>query len=305
MLGPACTDAEPVLPKMLVVAMGDEMGWRDEIIDELRRKPCCGYRIDGRPATEPTSLSAIALAANGAQAAATQATEWLATLQSENGSLGVRQGEATPCWPTSLAVLAWIATDASRYSKQTAAAVNWTLSTQGERIEPTKDIGHNTQLVAWPWIAGTHSWVEPTALHVLALKAAGHEAHWRTREAIKLLIDRQLSSGGCNYGNTEVLGQSLRPHVQPTGLAMLALAGESDGKARIERSLEYLTKSLSARTTTASLCWGLLGLAAHDRYPADADLWLESAYGRSVRRDRSPYHLALLALAASAAKGIL
>jgi hypothetical protein len=69
--------------------------------------------------------------------------------------------------------------------------------------------------------------------------------------------------------------------------------------------LKYLRNSLSARTTTASLCWGLLGLSAHDQRPADADLWLESAYGRTIRRDRSPYKLALLALAAAPAKGTL
>ena len=237
--------------------------------------------------------------------AANEATEWLASLQTEEGSLGIRQGESTPRWPTSLAILAWIAADATRYSKQITAATNWTLSMRGTRIEPTDSFGHNTQLVAWPWVESTHSWVEPTALHVKALKAAGHDKHPRTREAIRLLKDRQLPSGGCNYGNTEVLGQTLLPHVQPTGLAMLALAGESDKRGRVHRSLEYLKKSLSARTTTASLCWGLLGLSAHNHRPADADLWLESAYGRTLRRDRAPYKLALLALTVSAAKGIL
>jgi hypothetical protein len=140
---------------------------------------------------------------------------------------------------------------------------------------------------------------------VRSLKAAGHNNHPRTREAIKLLVDRQLPSGGCNYGNTEVMGQALLPHVQPTGLAMLALAGESDEQGRMERSLAYLRQTLSARTTTASLCWGVLGLSAHDQRPADADLWLESAYGRTMRRDRSPYKLALLAVAASSTKGTL
>jgi hypothetical protein len=280
------------------------MRWLDTIIDELCRTPCCGYQPAARPATEPTALSAIALTIHGRTKAADVATQWLAALQAQDGSLGIREGETTPCWPTSLAVLAWIAADADRFAKQIAAAVSWTLSMQGKRIEPTEDIGHNTQLVAWPWVAGTHSWVEPTALHVLALKAAGHESHPRTREAIELLVDRQLSSGGCNYGNTEVLGQSLLPHVQPTGLAMLALAGEPNGSGRIEQSLKYLTKSLSASTTTASLCWGLLGLSAHDRRPAEAEVWLESAYGRTIRRNRSAYELALLALAASSAKGI-
>lgn len=281
-----------------------EMLWIDKVIDELEQ-PCCGYQITTQPATEPTALAAMVLAARGKPRAAERAAQWLADSQADNGSLGVRQGAETPCWPTSLATLAWLAIDPRRYEKQIKAAIDWTLSTQGKPIEPTEDLGHNTQLIAWPWIDGTHSWVEPTALHVLALKAAGYSSHSRTREAITLLIDRQLASGGCNYGNTEVLGQVLLPHVQPTGLAMLALAGEADDARRIENSLAYLTHSLSAKTTTASLCWGLLGLSAHDRLPPDADLWLESAYGRTIRRDRSPYKMALLALASTAKKGVL
>lgn len=318
---------------MLIVATGDEMRWRDKIIDELCRRPLCGYHQLAVTTAEPTSLAAIALTAHGKSEAAHQAADWLASLQAENGSVGdgmgsgasigqsmttshkqaterdsrplQHRGEPTPCWPTSLAILAWIAVDAVRYSDQIAAAVDWTLSTRGEPLEPSADVGHNTQLIAWPWIAGTHSWVEPTALHVQALKAAGHGEHPRTREAVTLLIDRQLPSGGCNYGNTEVMGQMLLPHVQPTGLAMLALAGEPDALGRIERSLAYLKQSLSVRTTTASLCWGLLGLSAHDRRPATAGQWLESAYARTMRRDQSPHKLALLALAASSGKGIL
>ena len=292
----------PVPRNQVTVTMGVEMRWLGRIIDELCRTPCCGYQPEASPATEPTSLAAIALAIHARTTAANGAAEWLAALQTEDGSVGIRQGEPTPCWPTSLAVLAWIAVDATRYSEQIEAAINWTLTTRGEPIEPTDDMGHDTQLVAWPWVAGTHSWVEPTALHVRALKAAGYNGHPRTREAIGLLIDRQLPAGGCNYGNTEVMGQALLPHVQPTGLAMLALAGESDELGRIDGSLSYLKQALSARTATASLCWGLLGLSAHDQCPADADLWLESAYGRTIRRDRAPYKFALLALAARSAE---
>ena len=40
-----------------------------------------------------------------------------------------------------------------------------------------------------------------------------HPRNWRNAQA--MLIDRLLAGGGCNYGNTVVLGQELRPHVQP------------------------------------------------------------------------------------------
>ena len=95
-----------------------------------------------------------------------------------------------------------------------------------------------------------------------------------------------------------MLGQELLPHVQPTGLALLALAGEADRDGRIGRSLDYLSAVLSEKTTSASLAYGLLGLAAHGRFPAYADRFLVPAYRRTLQRDGAAYQLALLGLAA-------
>jgi hypothetical protein len=144
---------------------------------------------------------------------------------------------------------------------------------------------------------GTHSWVEPTALAVLALKAAGHGGHPRTREAARLLIDRLLPGGGCNYGNTVVLGQQLVPHVQPTGLTMLALAGEHDPSGGIERSIDYLLRTLDEHTPPASLAYGLMGMSAHGRECCIAEEWL-SAAAANARKRQSPLEMALLLLAA-------
>jgi len=53
-------------------------------------------------------------------------------------------------------------------------------------------------------------------------------AHPRADEAVQLMLDRILPGGGCNYGNTIVLDQLLRPHIQPTGIVLLALAGDAN-----------------------------------------------------------------------------
>jgi hypothetical protein len=63
-------------------------------------------------------------------------------------------------------------------------------------------------------------------------------------------------------------------------------------------SLSYLQRELGADTPAASLAYGVMGLAAHGRRPADADRWLEEAYRRELQYGPSPYKLALLALAA-------
>ncbi len=282
------------------------MPWLDQLLDRLCATLPCGYHVGGPASSEPTALAALALTAHKRSAAAGIAIDSLCGMQSADGSVGPTATQATPGWPTALAVLAsdYFAKTAPKatfnLSQQfdTPKAIAWILQTKGEALPRSAATGHDTTLIGWPWVEETHSWIEPTSMHVLALKATGHRDHPRTREAVRLLIDRLLADGGCNYGNTVVMGQELRPHLQPTGLAIMALAGESDRDGRIARSLDYLTRELTPRTAAASLAYGLLGLAAHGRLPQDSQAWLEIAYRRTVASEPAPYRFALLALAA-------
>ncbi|MHB1034146.1 MAG: prenyltransferase/squalene oxidase repeat-containing protein [Pirellulales bacterium] len=278
------------------------MSWIEEIVGRLAEQPCCGYRRDTSPATEPTALAALALASHGRNDAAEHARQWLVQRQGSDGGVGISATDSTPQWPTGLAVLAWRSAgsngDQGRYQKNIDRAIGRLLALKGGTTPVGEPFDHDTSLVGWPWVDGTHSWVEPTAIGLLALKATGHGQHARSREAVRLLLDRLLPDGGCNYGNVRVLGTLLRPHVEPSGLAMVALAGEQDSNGRVNRSLEYLRRQVSGDTTTASLCYGLMGLAAHGQRPKQADAWLESAGKRTLGRDGSPHRLALVALAA-------
>jgi hypothetical protein len=286
-----------------VVQTGAEVrstDWRESLLATLTAAPVCGYYAGQELATEPTALNALALLAHDRRQAAFQATDRLADLQNGDGSVGAQPQTASPGWPTSLAVLAWLAAaDAGRaYGGSVTKAIAWILSERGTASPRLPQVGHNTMLAGWSWAHATHSWIEPTALHLVALKAAGYGQHVRVREAVRLLLDRQLPQGGCNYGNTIVMGNTLRPHVQPTGIALLGLLGEEMGRERIEKALRYLEQAVNETTTTMSLCWALLGLAAHGRRPSPADAWLERAFRRTAERDRSPYKYALIALAA-------
>lgn len=273
------------------------MSWIAEALDLLAKSPVCGYQPQDRGATEPSALAALALVGHGRSADSAPVGEFLVGIQEDNGAVGVRAGEPSPRWPTSLAMLAWLAIDEQTHSDSIARAFRWAQSVEGERVAST-NTGHNGMLSAWPWVEGTHSWLEPSALFTVAFKALGFSEHARTREAGVLLLDRILPNGGCNYGNTAVLGQMLRPHVQPSGIAMLALRGEFDVRRKIALTLDYLAQSLTPETTSASLAWALLGLAAHNRTPKNAAELLAAAYARTMRRDRSPHKIALLALAA-------
>ncbi|MCA9188121.1 MAG: hypothetical protein R3E01_10940 [Pirellulaceae bacterium] len=254
------------------------------IPQRIAANPICGYGNNASPAVEPTAWATIALTAAGLFAPADTARRWLLNQQKNDGSWPSNPHGENSVWTTSLALLACLNSNMPARAAIDRGVASL-LANQGKSRPKHPNFGHDSEITGWAWVSDTSSWVEPTALAVLALKAAGYGDHWRTREGVRLLKDRLLPDGGCNYGNTSVLGNVLRPHVQPSGLALLALAGESSPEPtvqdRVAKSLGYLERSVDPRTTVASLSFALLGLAAHQRRPAYWQSALETAWQRS------------------------
>jgi hypothetical protein len=250
------------------------MDFAAELIARLASAKSFGYHDASPSAVEPVALSAIALVGSGPAKSALPLLRWLCERQNADGSLGVDPSEAAPCWPTAWAIIAWrqsqtTESNAAEFAAAKDKALEWLVTAKGELIERTGTTGHDTTILGWPWVHGTHAWLEPTAMALLALKHTGHDAHVRAREAVDLLHDRLLPAGGSNY--------------------------------RTAKSIDYLRAELSARTPTASLCYGLLGLAAQNAFPPEAESWLAAAAARTLARDPAPYKLALLILAGQGA----
>jgi hypothetical protein len=261
-----------------------------------------GYRAAGSPAVEPTVLACLGLLAGGgpaAVAAASACADWLAGIQGADGSLGLAPGQAAPGWTTPLGVLLWQA--AGGHATEAARAVEWLLHQEGERMSPADDpdhiVGHDTTLVGWPWVAGTHSWLEPTAMALLALRRAGYGEHPRIVEGYRLIRDRALAAGGWNYGNTSAFGHPLRPQPAPTGLALLVLAHRDLRTPVVTRAIHYLHETLPGIRASVSLGWGLIGLKAWSSTPAPADQWLSEAHQRAAGRADAAVKLSMLLLA--------
>lgn len=280
------------------------MNWTDDLLCELVGARDWGYHRGQPTATEPTAFTALALLAHGLRSEADAPLAWLAAHQAHDGSLGVTADQSTPGWPTSLAVLAWRHADRSSgntmHQAEIDLAIQWLLGVSGTTLDRQEDMGHDTTLLGWPWVVGTHSWLEPTAFAVLALKVAGYRDHPRTQDAVRLIVDRLLPDGGCNYGNTVVLGQPLRPHVQPSGIALSAAFDERDSTGRISRTIDYLKAEFPATTTSISLSFALLGLGAAGALPSNAFEQLAEVAQDALNRRAGCYPLALLALAAQA-----
>jgi hypothetical protein len=221
-------------------------------------------------------------------------------LQRRDGAVGVSAALPAPAWTTPHAILLWAALDG--YASESERAVEWLLAQAGRAIPnaagPERVVGHDTTLVGWPWIDGTHSWLEPTALAVLALCRSGRADHPRVPAGLQLIRDRALAGGGWNYGNRAAFGHDLRPQPGPTGLALLALAAAEPSAPSIEPAIAYLLSALPATSAPLSLCWGVLGLRAWERLPHDAEQWLARALAQTLRRPPVSPRLAHLLLAA-------
>lgn len=132
---------------------------------------------------------------------------------------------------------------------------------KGIRIPESRINRQDDALQGWGWIDGTFSWVEPTCWALLALKAAASlfpVVDTRINEGERLLVDRCCESGGWNYGNSNMLGQPLRPFVSTTALALMAIR-ERRADARVERSLAFLKEK--RLTEPSAMALGLTALA--------------------------------------------
>jgi hypothetical protein len=114
------------------------------------------------------------------------------------------------------------------------------------------------------------------------LRVVGHGQHDRVREAIRMMLDRQLAHGGWNYGNTTVYGRELHPMPESTGAALAGLAGQAE-QGTVARSLDYLQGEVDRLRTPISLGWSLLGLAAWDLWPSNGAALVERCLANQVR----------------------
>lgn len=270
----------------------------EELAERLPEKGPIDYAPGASGAAEPTALLALAYLASDLPDRAQPLADWLADAQHDDGTVAIRPSEEWPKWPTSLAVLAWQFTAKDRYAERIKKAVDWTLHFESKKMLPDGDVGHDVTIIAWPWVEGTHCWIEPTAFHLLSLRVVSKVAHLRFRDGIRVLLDRQLPEGGCNYGNTTVLGQLLRPHLLPSSLALLALAGETREPA-ILRSVGYVRKALREPQSLISAAWAWQAASAYGEAPFGAELAIRKLMDQVDATDKNPYSYALLTLAAA------
>jgi len=281
-----------------------------EIIPELNRRilPEGGFgRLPAAPFDAVSTAWALLalLASDSRHESLRSAADRLVALQQPDGRLSVDRRFPDTHWLTSLLVL--ITSALPGYEKAGQKAVDRLLTLSGAHwVKKAGDPnGHDTSIPGWGWASFSHSWVEPTALAIVSLRARGMGDHERVKQGIALLLDRQLASGGWNYGNISVFGKTLFPTPESTGHALCALEGAVP-EQRVSTSLAYIAGEMQTLRTPLSLAWGLMALSAWQKRPAEAPEWI--AQSLALQSRYGPYDTPLLAqliLAASAPKGLL
>jgi hypothetical protein len=137
---------------------------------------------------------------------------------------------------------------------------------RGTTSKPSPFQRQDNSLQAWPWIAETFSWLEPTAWCLLALKkwsrAPGVSVDGsRIDVAERVMIDRCCATGGWNYGNSNMNGQQLKAFVPTTAVALLAMQDRPSEDA-VKRSRQYLAREASSERSGIALSLALLSLTA-------------------------------------------
>ena len=276
---------------------------RSELL-RLASAPGWGYRQGGSPHVEPTALGCLALLATApsdpdgaADRMVGEAARWLASIQQPDGALGLSATLSSPEWATPYAMLLWA--NLQGFNAQRQKAAEWLLGRRGHTFK--KDFGAvaggDSSIAGWPWVAGTYSWLEPTAIAVLALQRQGLAGHERIKEGVHLIRDRAISTGGWNFGSNMVYSTNLRPQPAETGIALLALRRSGAPDEMIGKACAFLERALPSIRSAQALGWGLLGLTAWGRRPAEADAWLEESLNRSIRNSEAAVQLAYLLLA--------
>jgi hypothetical protein len=256
-----------------------------------------GYQAGAVMATEPTSLALLALVGSATPADLSATIERLLERQRLDGFFTAGPSHLEPSWCTPLAMLAL---QKAGHTSEAQSAANSLLTTPVFTFDATLAsgiYGYDTSLAGWPWTNGDFSFVEPTAMAIIALKQLDFSAEVRVQEAAAMLRARVLSAGGWNYGEPKVLGGELFPAIIPTALALLALANEQDEITAT--ALNWLLSQQGQISSLFSLGWAAIALnvlsAMNDHWKADViTKWTESP---AERRGPMETALALLALA--------
>jgi len=227
----------------------------------------------GRAGIETTCYALMALHDRQGPAR-DDAIDLLLRTQNPDGSWPAFDGDDPEgCWTTALAVIAL------HFVRSPSALVEksllWLLDNDGREGHwfwkwkfrtVDRAVQFNPEKYGWPWFPGTVSWVIPTAFSLIALQqlfpcCRTERVTNRIQLGMEMLRDRACPQGGWNAGNGIVFGSPLKPHIDSTAIALLAL---TEGKEAVAiQALNWLRQACIDCPSAYSLAWSAIAFSVH------------------------------------------
>ena len=256
---------------------------------------------------EATCLAELALAPER-HANSSEAILFLLKSQLSDGGWPAFLGDSEGSWTTALALCTLNST--GDFTAARERAFRWLFAERGREGHwfwrwkfktSDRNVRFDPDKYGWPWISGSASWVIPTAFSLIAIKQftvcnRSEAAEKRIHLGVDMLLDRACVDGGWNSGNSFVYGVPLRPHVEATAIALLALQDERRSDV-IQRSLAWLNKEVPRVDSVSSLAWCILSLFVYQESVEELKNRLATLMGdgRDIRNNAT-LATALLAL---------
>jgi hypothetical protein len=239
---------------------------------EEQRLPLGGwsYLNSFQTSVEATSLATMALSSESSDASGS-GIEQLLRLQRRDGGWPAFLGDSEGSWTTALALCAL--NQMTDFASAREKGFHWLIAERGREAHwfwrwkfktADRNVRFDPDKYGWPWISGSASWVIPTAFSIIAIKQftvcnRSEESEKRIHLGVEMLLDRACVDGGWNSGNSVVYGVPLRPHVEATAIALLALQDEQRTEM-VQKSLSWLRQNAASVDSVSSLAWCILTL---------------------------------------------
>ena len=219
---------------------------------------------------EATCLAELALAPE-MQASSSAAILFLLKSQLSDGGWPAFLGDSEGSWTTALALCTLNST--GDFTAARDKAFRWLYAERGREGHwfwrwkfktSDRNVRFDPDKYGWPWVTGSASWVIPTAFSIIAIEQftvcnRSEESEKRIHLGVEMLLDRACVDGGWNSGNSVVYGVPLRPHVEATAIALLALQDEQRTEM-VQKSLSWLRQNAASVDSVSSLAWCILSL---------------------------------------------
>ena len=256
---------------------------------------------------EATCLAELALAPER-HANSSEAILFLLKSQLSDGGWPAFLGDSEGSWTTALALCTLNST--GDFTAAREKAFRWLYAERGREGHwfwrwkfktSDRNVRFDPDKYGWPWVTGSASWVIPTAFSIIAIEQftvcnRSEESEKRIHLGVEMLLDRECVDGGWNSGNSLVYGVPLRPHVEATAIALLALQDEQRTEM-VQKSLSWLRQNAASVDSVSSLAWCILTLFVYQESvePLKNRLATIMGDGREVRNNAT-LATALLAL---------